>query len=290
MEDCKVCEHGSPSNSSHLNYITQIKQRMRDCAKWNENYSHPFTYVNEMSKIKNVTFAFYEILELYSVLHLNLVCGNLCSIHFGNESLMTIKALHYLRKSVHNHAYFVCNPDVYQTTIPVDIAFCDASSEDEYENALSIMKQITIVLNVLKHDGVCIIKYGDMFTPISLDIVSLLSFFFEKVYITKPSICDTGSSGKYIVCKGFIRDGRINDETLKKMLMLHSAASYPISKIHRILDMHIPLFFSSKMDEINSVFTQPRLEYIHSLLSQYDNGNFVTINKQKTKEWCENYL
>lgn len=295
MEDCKICQHVesiTPSNSSHLNYINQIKQRMLECPKWNDLYSHPFTFVNEISKIKDVTFGFYEILELYSVLHLSIPLNNniLYTIHFGKEAPMTIKALQYLRKSTHNHIYFVCHhADKETTTVPVDIAFCDASSENEYENALSIIKQITIVLNVQKNEGVCIIKYGDMLSPISLDIISFLSHFYEKVYITKPSICDAGSSAKYIVCKHFIRD-KMNEETMKKIAMLHSACIQPLSRIYRILDVPIPLFFSGKMDEINSVFTQPRLEYIHGLLSQYDNGNSVSTNKQKTKEWCEHYL
>ena len=270
---------------------------MLECPKWNDMYTHPFIFVNEMSKIKNVTFGFYEILELYSVLHLSIPALNnnsiLYTIHFGIEAHMTIKALQYLRKSIHNHVYFICHADSWNsnqdTTIPVDIAFCDASSENEYENALSIIKQITIVLNVQKNEGVCVIKYGDMLTPISLDIISFLSHFYEKIYITKPSICDAGSSGKYIVCKHFIRD-KMNEESMKKIAMLHSACVQPLTRIYRILDMPIPLFFSGKMDEINSVFTQPRLEYIHGLLSQYDNGNSMSMSKQKTKEWCEHYL
>ena len=53
----------------------------------------------------------------------------------------------------------------------------------------------------------------DLFSKISIDIIYLLSIYYEKVYIVKPYTSRYANSEKYIVCINYhksITEGMIN--------------------------------------------------------------------------------
>ena len=58
--------------------------------------------------------------------------------------------------------------------------------------------------------------------------------------------------------------------------------------LSRIINIDIPLFITSKMEEINSIFGQPRLEYIQQLLSQSEIKE--DQSDYKCQEWIQKYI
>jgi hypothetical protein len=281
---------------SQFHYINEIKKRIQECdrSKWEKISLNPFTNMNETSQIKKVNICFYEILEIYSIMRFSWKSFyKLNSLHFGNDAGMTLNAFQYIRNySKHDSSF------LYEANKPyppkdihiqkrIDVAFCQASGENEYENGIAILKQILVVLAVQKPKGACIIKLGDTFTTLSLDILSFISHFYEKTYIMKPSVADLTTCEKYIICKNFVQD-KIDDSVLEAFSMLYLNVTHIV---HRICKNKPTLFISGKLEEINSIFGQPRLEYIHQLLSQSDNkhDNFKS-NKQKCADWCSKYL
>ena len=280
---------------SQFHYINEIKLRIQDCSKWNRLAINSYSNINDFSNIMpHAKPAFYEILELYSIMHFGWKnFFRLNTLHFGDDAEMTVRAFHYIRnytKNDSNHIIYPNNDNPIHDINhkKVDVAFCHASSENEYENGIEILKQILVVLVSQKYKGACIIKCGDTFTQFSLDIIAFVSHFYEKTYIMKPSISDITSCDKFIVCKNFIHE-KLNDDVLQVITTLHCDILQPKFVCYRILHNSIPLFISGKLEEINSIFGQPRLEYIHQLLSQTEK-NDTKINKQKCLEWCSKYL
>jgi len=278
---------------SLYHYIEEIECRIIECKMWNMLYKNPYNLIDNYSNVSDVSFYYYEILEVYSIMHF--VWENfykLQSIHLGSETNMSIKALNYIRKNNENDSRHVVTNTItlnYKNMVNlIDIAFCNCCGKDEYRNALNLIRQICFVLLTQKRNGACIIKHSDTFSALSLDIVSFISFFYEKVYFLKPSVCDLTNGDKYIVCKNFVFDN-LTDRTIETIKNLHDSVVNSKTKLYRILSCPIPLFISSKLEEINSIFGQPRLEYIHQLLGDSSKTDFKN-NKQKCLDWCNKYI
>ena len=118
----------------------------------------------------------------------------------------------------------------------------------------------------------------------------------EKMYFIKPTIMDICDSTKYIVCKGFLHD---NHSSVFPFLfsfykyIWNIKQTKPIHHVHRILKNQIPLFFISKIEEVNYIYGQAQLEQIHYILllihhkHKYEKiQNAIKMNSQKCIEWC----
>jgi 23S rRNA U2552 (ribose-2'-O)-methylase RlmE/FtsJ len=66
--------------------------------------------------------------------------------------------------------------------------------------------QLAFAVTMQKKGGSFILKLFDSFMKHTLDILYLLSSFYEKVYIVKPKTSRYANSEKYIVCQGFLFD------------------------------------------------------------------------------------
>lgn len=298
ISDLQVLPQPELSNilsPSQYHYMNEIKKRISECdsGRWKKISVNPYSNINETSRINKVHIPFYEILEIYSIMRLSSWKNfyKLNTLHFGADADMTIRAFRYIRNFSKQDSSFLLSPGEpfpSKDNVHIDVAFCQASGENEYENAISILKQILVVLAVQKQKGVCIIKLGDTFTTLSLDILTLVSHFYEKTHIMKPSITDLTNCEKYIICKNFVYE-KIDPSVLGAFSTLYTNLT-PNTNINRIWKSNPTLFISGKLEEINSIFGQPRLEYIHQLLSQSDRNENVKSNKQKCAEWCSKYL
>tara|TARA_B110000967_G_scaffold11450_1_gene11218 strand:- start:334 stop:798 length:465 start_codon:yes stop_codon:yes gene_type:complete len=128
----------------------------------------------------------------------------------------------------------------------------------------------------------------------TLDIMALLSSFYEKVYITKPQTSRYANSEKYIVCKNFL-GVEINivyphlRSAFEKMLTSEE-------NVFRLLCIPLPLLFTTKMEEYNAIFGQQQIENIHYTLSLMDCKNqsdklasLMKSNVKKSTDWCVRY-
>uniref|UniRef100_A0A6C0DV71 Ribosomal RNA methyltransferase FtsJ domain-containing protein n=1 Tax=viral metagenome TaxID=1070528 RepID=A0A6C0DV71_9ZZZZ len=166
-------------------------------------------------------------------------------------------------------------------------------NNQEISIAQLLFGQVCYALIMQKQEGNFILKIFDCFMQHTIDIIYLLSAFYERVYIIKPNTSRYANSEKYIVCKGFIYSK--NDsfyplllETFTKMIQL------PQDKyIRRFLSIPIPYYFSIKLEELNSVFGQKQIENIHFTISFLEQRNkqdkienLIKVNIQKCIQWC----
>lgn len=263
------------------------------CTK-NHLYNTLYSDYESLSKIithKTTTIVFYEIIEIENVLHF-LSNKYTSSLHFYDDN--TIMPLKYLSTNITDISYVKesmmdINLYLLHKNIKKDLVFCSAYSNDEYHNAIQLLMQFCALVQVQNMDGACIIKYGDSFSQLSLEIIALISMFYEKVFFLKPSVSDLYTCDKYIVCKGF-SNKHVTDNTIHIFNELYIQCTNN-ENIQSIFRNNIPNFVRIKLEEINSIFGQSRLEYIHNIILN-EESNTVDNTKHRIEqcmEWCKKH-
>lgn len=167
-------------------------------------------------------------------------------------------------------------------------------NNQEHSIVKLLFAQVIYAVVIQKKGGSFILKMFDCFMAHTLDIMALLSSFYEKVYITKPQTSRYANSEKYIVCKNFLG---IELNTVYPYLrnafekMLTSEEN-----VFRLLCIPLPLLFTTKMEEYNAIFGQQQIENIHYTLSLMDCKNqqdklasLMKNHVKKSTEWCVRY-
>jgi 23S rRNA U2552 (ribose-2'-O)-methylase RlmE/FtsJ len=162
-----------------------------------------------------------------------------------------------------------------------------------------LFAQICFALSMQKKGGIFILKIFDCFMQSTVDLMYILSSFYEKVYIIKPQTSRYANSEKYIVCKGFIFSTSAPfysflHNTFEKMVI--STEITPNHNIHRFLSTPVSYYFSTKLEEYNAIFGQQQIENIHYTISLIDNKHkqekidtLIKLNVQKCINWCMKY-
>ena len=75
----------------------------------------------------------------------------------------------------------------------------------EFNMTKLLYGQVIYALCMQNRGGCFILKVFDCFMQQTIDILAILSSFYEHVYITKPQTSRYANSEKYVVCKGFLQ-------------------------------------------------------------------------------------
>ena len=167
-------------------------------------------------------------------------------------------------------------------------------NKQEINIARLLFAQICYALVMQNRGGTFILKIFDTFMQHSIDILYILSSFYEKIYVIKPQTSRYANSEKYIVCKNF--------------LYSYSSDYYPLlynnfekminteEYIYRFINCSIPILFISKLEEYNAILGQQQIENIHYTISLIKNKNkqdkvenLIKTNIQKCVFWCIKY-
>lgn len=158
-----------------------------------------------------------------------------------------------------------------------------------------LFAQIAFALVLQKRGGNFILKIFDSFIQHTVDLLYLLSSFYEKVYIMKPQTSRYANSEKYIICTGFLFSNRDSffpfiKQTFEKMV--ENGSTNPL----RFLSLPIPIIFTRKLEEYNTLYGQKQIQNIYYTLSLIDNKNkgskienLIQTNIQKSIQWCIKY-
>jgi hypothetical protein len=132
----------------------------------------------------------------------------------------------------------------------------------------------------------------------SIDLLYILSSFYEKIYIVKPQTSRYANSEKYVVCKGFLFPScdvffPFLHRAFEKMVSSPNLKITEELYIHRFISVPISYFFLSKLEEYNAIFGQQQIENIHYTISLIENkhkqekiDNLIRNNVQKCVSWC----
>jgi len=159
-----------------------------------------------------------------------------------------------------------------------------------------LFAQIAFALCMQKQNGSFILKIFDSFMQHTIDLIAILSSFYEKVYITKPQTSRYANSEKYLVCRGFLHD---SNEEFKPFL--YSAFKKMVEQdhtnhVHRFLNSPLSNFFTTRIEEYNAIFGQQQIENIYYTISLIENKHksekidtLIKQNAQRCINWCIKY-
>ena len=176
-----------------------------------------------------------------------------------------------------------------------DGGFDFSSDFNNQESHISnlLFAQMAFALVMQKKGGCFILKIFDSFMHHTVDLLYILSSFYEKVSIVKPHTSRYANSEKYVVCKGFIFQ---NNQVFYPFL--HRAFEKMTNNkddlhIHRFLTIPINSYFLNKLEELNAIFGQQQIENIHYTVSLIENkhkqdkiNNLIKNNLRKCVNWC----
>ena len=80
----------------------------------------------------------------------------------------------------------------------------DVDTESEIHHSRLIFAEILLALRCQKPGGNFILKLFDITTGLTLNLVTILSHFYERVHLYKPKTSRLASSEKYIICMYFM--------------------------------------------------------------------------------------
>lgn len=152
-----------------------------------------------------------------------------------------------------------------------------------------IFTQMIYAIILQKKGGTFILKIFDIFTQATIDILYILSIFYNKVYIIKPNTSRYANSERYIVCKFF--KGGIDESFLKNLSYIFEQLNTE-KNICRFLNIEVPYILTNKIEEINAIIGQQQLENILLTLNILDNNKSDKLeflkknNIQKCIQWC----
>lgn len=167
-------------------------------------------------------------------------------------------------------------------------------NKQEIVSTKLILYQICFAISMQKEGGIFILKFFDLFTEASVDLIYLLSLCYEKIYIVKPFTSRYANSEKYIVCKKF--KSIIVKSILDKIILNYNEINNNENFLKRILNIDIPYFFLNKLEEYNAIIGQQQIENIISTINLINNNskddkleNIKNNNIQKCVQWCIKY-
>jgi len=154
-----------------------------------------------------------------------------------------------------------------------------------------LFAQMCFAVSMQKKRGIFILKIFDCFMEHSVDILYILSSFYDKVYIIKPQTSRYANSEKYIVCKDFLFD---TSEHFFPFLYNAFEKMYNDGlPVYRYLNIPICYYFINKLEEYNAILGQQQIENIHYTISLIEHkykqdkiDNLMKINIQKCIQWC----
>ena len=305
--NCKITYSTQKPCASFSHSLSTYKFELLNYAKiqlpgWNENCIkyHHYSQLNSISNIQRSS-TFYELLEIFRVLDISFdLLNQIYVLHFYKD---TFSFVHYFRNENNNEEpnildkCFLFDKQYTLSDFPTkcnpmfNLIFCQAFKGNEYKNAIDLLLQLCISICTIKKKGTIIIKYGETYSKLSLEIMILFSFFFKKCVFIKPSANMPTSSDKYFVCTNFIFEN-IGDKMYNTIFEMYKSVLSCNDGVYieSILTYKIPLFVTNKMEEINSIFGQTQLEHIHHLMSSIEESNINTYDTpMMCKQWCEKY-
>ena len=157
-----------------------------------------------------------------------------------------------------------------------------------------LFAQVCYALVLQKKGGTFVLKLFDSFMQHTVDILYILSSFYDKVYLIKPQTSRYANSEKYVVCKDFLFS---NNEQFYPFLHKTFESMLHVDEnrfIHRFLNIPLSYYFLLKLEEYNSIFGQQQIENIHFTTSlieikqkQEKIDGLIKTNIQKCIQWCK---
>ena len=164
-------------------------------------------------------------------------------------------------------------------------------AEQEVSATKLLFVQIMYAIIMQKKGGHFVIKFFDMFTYPSIELLYILKSFYKDVIITKPNTSRFANSERYIICKNF----KVTNSSLFLsvfVLILKDLEKNKEKYISTILNIKIPYYFVSNLEQTNIIIGKQQITTINNTLQLIQNSKsekimkIVKNNIEKCVKWC----
>jgi 23S rRNA U2552 (ribose-2'-O)-methylase RlmE/FtsJ len=158
-----------------------------------------------------------------------------------------------------------------------------------------ILSQVAYAIGMQRRGGTFILKCFDTFMKQTVDILYILSAFYQNVHIIKPQTSRYANSEKYIVCTNFKHKNTSNiSRKFHSIISVLNNINLKDMSISTILDMPINRRFISSLENINAILGQQQIGNILTTLRFIENKErkgerltqLIKKNIEKCIEWC----
>ena len=129
-----------------------------------------------------------------------------------NGDLTQVNTIKYLKENVRQKAYLITADGGFEWK---------NENYQEQEAYTLILGEIISAVSLQAKGGSFVLKVFETFTHITIKLITLLTSFYEEVYVYKPFFSRATNSEKYIICKNFKDNDNMKhiallEETLQK--------------------------------------------------------------------------
>jgi 23S rRNA U2552 (ribose-2'-O)-methylase RlmE/FtsJ/DNA-directed RNA polymerase subunit E'/Rpb7 len=141
----------------------------------------------------------------------------------------------------------------------------DVDMESEIYHSRLIFAEILLALRCQKPGGNFILKIFDITTGLTVNLISILSHFYERIHLYKPKTSRLGSSEKYIVCMYFMpRDSLEAVQTSMMKILTDWTETWTTDGINLVsLFPNSPKIIAA-VKEYNEIFMQKQTQFIRT--------------------------
>jgi 23S rRNA U2552 (ribose-2'-O)-methylase RlmE/FtsJ len=207
----------------------------------------------------------------------------------NNGDLFELENLHYCYKNYREHFDIITGDGGFDFSVDFD--------NQEEQSGRLIFAQILYALSMQKPGGAFIIKFFDTFTRLSIDMLYILSSYYESVSIIKPNTSRMANSEKYVVCQGYLtHDYRVIEKFIEKYKDI--VDNNTVDVVSRILNLDIPYYFINKIEDYNAILGQQQIENINATINKivirgdsHDDNirDLIQNNISKCVNWCNRH-
>jgi len=160
-----------------------------------------------------------------------------------------------------------------------------------------IFTQVAYAITMQKFNGTFILKIFDILEKSTMQVLYLLSCFYENIIISKPYTSRNANSEKYIICKGFKFKDTSNISTkFINILTIFETLDFDKYTVFSILDIPLQSYYYTQVTEINAILGHQQIDNILNtikIITHKDRKNekiqhLKTANIQKCINWCIN--
>ena len=164
-----------------------------------------------------------------------------------------------------------------------------------------VLCEVFYALAIQKPGGTFILKIFDVFHKATVDILYILSYYYNNVSIMKPYTSRIANSEKYVICQGFkIANSTQIIQQFASIFHFIQSATTDIGSGGSVLASLLPfdhdLYFLNRIEEMNAMVSFQQIENITSTLSIITNHRnaekleqYKRANVNKCIAWCEKY-
>lgn len=203
---------------------------------------------------------------------------------------------------LYNHQNLIYCKNQYKNSMNVITADGGFDFSNDYNNQeisafRLIFTQVAYAITMQSNGGTFILKIFDLFETSTLEILYLLSCFYNKIIICKPNTSRSANSEKYIVCKYFKYNNteEISNKFIN-ILKIFETLDFKTYSIYSILNIPIQSYYKTQLLEINACLSHIQIDNILNtikIITHKDKKHekiqhLKSNNIQKCMNWCIN--